>query len=430
MLLNSLRVLLGVNVQLQQCDANLDRAIAVEARRMNDADQHNALLVQRARQVQSHCSAAFGDARLALEAWASNGVPLPFVSTCRGAEKDKIKDEVGDISAARSEALAVSEGYSHESQGSVGRLADYVALRMAYDAAYADNKTQHIQDNFQQWSEAISLPSLNLNVTIDHLLPEVDVLVSCLTMRGSGNVSCPLGDSAHDLVKQTVGDLQFRLSKTLDVVSEYEDKVREYQDNVWEAFENSRTFYESVRKIVYMFNFDTSGWDWYNVEVASFYPTEVRFPRMVDMGEIPGIDDVWESVAPALDEFHESLADARRDAHALGQKWKGDMKEQLSNLPSLTPADYNPPQYVGATNSNVRTAADEKKWHERKSEEFLFESSASIDAFAKLAFNQSDNSFTSAPPSSFNFTTYKDKTSTFQFNFESLKGSAMNFSSW
>ena len=302
-------------------------------------------------------------------------------------------------------------------------------LRAVYDADYADNKTQHLQDDFQEWVESIYLPSFNLNTTFDALFPDVDQLISCVTTRDPSNgTACPLLDSAYDLIDETMTELNSMIDTATDQLAEFEVTADRYKDNVYGAYQNSKNFFEGVHDTVSRLSLDTSDWGgWFDVELDSFYPDDVEWPVAITFEDIPEISEVWDKVSPALDAFYLNLTQAQKDAYLLGQKWKKDVQEQLEKLPDPTPVDYNPPQYVGA-DETVRNVTEEKKRHKEKSNGFVDQAAVALDAFAELSQYTEDNF--NPPTVTFNFTDFQDKISDFDFSFEKLQASAIDFKVW
>mmetsp|Transcript_2637 Transcript_2637/g.5022 ORF Transcript_2637/g.5022 Transcript_2637/m.5022 type:complete len:979 (-) Transcript_2637:24-2960(-) len=417
-----------VEIQLGQCNINLAVSADEEADRIDANYNSNRQLLDDAKAVQNACSSAYSNGRFSLESWASNGVALPYLTACSEEDKQKINDDVGDISAVRSEAFTLSTEYSKESEGTVDRLANYIAIRSAYDAEYLDNRTQHMQDSFEEWVEDIYLPSIDLNVTFDDLFPDVDVLTSCISTRDPANGTCPFLDNAYKLIDDTMQDLTAMVDTATANAKAISDKADEYKDNVYDAYQQSKAFYDGVHDTVSRLSLDTSDWGgWYDIPLDSMYPIDVGFPNAITFEEIPNIDHVWDKVAPALDSLYVNMTDAKLAAYKMGMKWKKDIQDQLDQLPDPLPEDYNPPQYVGADES-VTNATAEKKRHKEKSNAFVDQSAVALDAFSELSQYTSDNF---NPPSlTFNFTEYADKASNFEFNFEKLKGSAIDFQLW
>jgi len=418
-----------VEVQLGQCNINLAQAADAEADRIEKAHENNVAIVKAAREIQSSCSAAFSGARFGLEGWAQNGVALPYLSSCSAEDKEKINDQIGDISAVRSEAFTLSTEYSEESQSTVSRLADYIVLRTAYDAEYADNKTQHMQDDFQEWVDFIYLPSFDLNVTFDALFPDVDQLVSCVTTRDPKNGSdCPLLDSAYELIDETMTELNTMVNAATDQLAEFEQTAERYKDNVDNAYKNSKAFFEGVHDTVARLSLNTDDWGgWFDMELNTFFPDDVEWPVAITFEEIPDVSEVWDKVAPALDAFYVNLTKAQRDAYLLGKKWKKDVSDQLDKLPDIMPEDYNPPQYVGADDTVMNVTA-EKKRHKDRSNGFIDQAAVALDAFAELSQYTEENF--NPPTVTFNFTDFRDKMSEFNFSFETLQASAIDFKLW
>ena len=74
----------------------------------------NRQLLDDAKAVQNGCSSAYSNGRFSLESWAANGVALPYLTACSDDDKQKINDDIGDISAVRSEAFTLTTEYSKE----------------------------------------------------------------------------------------------------------------------------------------------------------------------------------------------------------------------------------------------------------------------------------------------------------------------------
>jgi len=225
-----------VQSQLSRCGTNLEQSALRESERMIIANDFNRDLVVAAKETQKTCSSAFTNTRYSLESWSSNfatpgsGITeLPYTPSCTDLQKDQITSEIGDISAVRSEAFALSTQYSDDSQGAVDRLSNYAMLRAQYDARYVDNHTQHMQDSFEEWVDGIYLPSLNLNETFDGLFPDVTHLMSCVTPRSQVNESCPYMKSAYEMLEETRSELESARDDARETVDEFAVKAEQYQ---------------------------------------------------------------------------------------------------------------------------------------------------------------------------------------------------------
>ncbi|GMH99684.1 hypothetical protein TrVE_jg343 [Triparma verrucosa] len=417
-----------VEIQLGQCNINLAQAADDEADRIDVAYNANRQLLEDAKAVQNSCSSAYSNGRFSLESWASNGVALPYLAGCSDSDKEKIEDAVGDISAVRSEAFTLSSEYSDESQSTVDRLADYMVLRAAYDSQYADNRTQHMQDKFENWVENIYLPSIDLNTTFEELFPDIDTLVSCVSVRDPANGTCPFMENAYKLIDNGMKDLTAMVDIASQRTKDLRDSAAEYQDNAWAAYRKSKEFYDGLHQTVGRLSLSTGDWgDWYHIPLEDMYPLDVNFPDAIEFENLPSIDGVWEKVAPALESMYVNMTDAQIAAYNMGMQWKRDVQEQLDKLPDPLPEDYNPPQYESPDPAITNVTA-EKKAHQEKSNKFRDQTAVALDAFAELSQYSEDNF---NPPSvTFNFTAMADKASNFEFNFEKLRGSAIDFELW
>ena len=127
-------------------------------------------------------------------------------------------------------------------------------LRAAYDSQYLDNRTQHMQDRFENWVENIYLPSIDLNTTFDELFPDIDTLVSCVSPRDPGpngeNGTCPFMDNAYKLIEESMDELTGMVNVAQENAKELADKAAQYQDNALVAYQNSKEFYEGVQDTV------------------------------------------------------------------------------------------------------------------------------------------------------------------------------------
>jgi len=310
----------------------------------------------------------------------------------------------------------------------VNRLANYAKLRAIYDANYLDNRMQHMQDDFQAWVNNIYLPKLQLNTTFSALFPGLENMASCVTPRNPSNGTCPWMKSAYELLQEQRQQMQNVIDYSKLRVDDFVDKTGEYKENVLGAVQNSREFYEGVKEAVASASIDTSGWgDWYNIDLSDVVPVDVTFPgALPTFPPVASLDSVWASVDEAFKEFQLNLTDASLATNRLAEEWRQEINEQLAQLPDPTPADYDPPQYVGG--DGVKNITSEQKRHKSKTDRFLEKSAVALDAFAELSQFEED-AFT--PPSfNFNFSDFEDRSSDFTFNFEELKGSTIDMNLW
>jgi hypothetical protein len=370
--------------------------------------------------------------RYALEGWASNDLALPYTPACTDEQKEEIANAIGDISAVRSEAFGLTTKYADESQGTVDRLAAYAALRAAYDANYLDNRTQAMQDSFEEWVEGISLPSVNFNVSFDTIFPDVDNLMSCVSVRSHVNASCPYGAwSAYQLIEASRAGLEYSRDLASARVDEFAEKAEVARKNADDAYQNAKSFYDGVKNAVTKYSIDTSDWGaWYNIDIIDIYPWPVIYPDTFSgFPHVMTTDEIWAEVSANLDNFYVNLTAASLATAQLGEEWKQEVQDQIDKIPSPLPEDYNPPQYVGAPDQpHVTNVTAERKAHEEKSKGFIDQAAVALDAFSELSQYEEDEF--EPPKITFNYSDFANRASEFEWNFESLRGPGFDINLW
>ena len=420
-----------VEVQLGYCYMNLQSAADREAARVEKAREDNAVVVADARQNQIQCSSSFTSTRLSLQEWAKGGSSLPYRPGCSAEDRNTIGDNVGDVSAVRSEAFGITTKYSEESDSTVGRLSDYAVIRARYDANYMDNKTQYMQDDFESFVDGINFPDVSMNVSFKTLFPNVDDLIKCVSPKrppgGPYSHSCPLQEwGAYDYLYYSQSQYKTLMDDARANALDFYSKSQTYRANAKKAYDNSKKFLEGVHDAVKEFSVSTADWgDWYDMTLLDIYPGDVVWPSQYgDFPNLPGVDAVWEKVSPIADGFYGQMRSASRATHALGEQVQEDVEAQLKKLPSPYPEDYNPPKYVGA-DSDVTSVTEEKKRHKNTTKSFLDQATVALGAFDQLQQYTAEN--LKPPRVTFNFTHFKDQSSDFSFNFAKLHAPNVDF---
>jgi len=164
-----------------------------------------------------------------------------------------------------------------------------------------------MQDDFSEWVDSLNLPKLELNVTLDGLLPGVDRMLSCVGTRPQEEGACPWMTSARELLEEQRETLENRLEYADQQVDAFVEKSDEYKASVLEKVQNSRDFFNGIQEAVASASIDTSEWgDWYNVELSDLVPQDVAWPGgLPDFPAVPDLDDVWEEVGESFEEVSE-----------------------------------------------------------------------------------------------------------------------------
>ena len=439
-----------VDLQVEQCNADLADASYKETRRVNTTEATNKATVDAARSIQSNCSSAYTSLRYSIEAWVDAGHMVPYHSSASGSasnntisssdstnactadDLNKLTNSVGDISAVRTEAFSVSSQYSDESQSTIQRLVEYAQLRAAYDAEYIGNRTKRIENQLVDYASGIEVPPLNVAELFDDVQADVDMLVSCISPRSTEEGGeCPSVQGAQESLAAIHREMERRMEVYRKEIDSWRTKVNKYKSNVQNAYETALRFYRGVKRAIpdWFSLFGKS--DWWDIEVEDIVPLGVNFPGSTPtFTELPTLDDVWDSVSVSWDFFRIQLGRAEgkvvRLARELGNAFEQDM---ILNLPNVTPADYNPPTYRGP-NSEISSLDEEKTMHAKRSQVFMERTAVALDAFSELSQSENKDEILGDVSSFFNITSIPTKLSNVDISFKSLIRPGIEFDVW
>ena len=438
-----------VDLQVDQCNNDLADASYKETRRVNTTEATNKATVDAARRIQSNCSSAYSSLRYSIEAWVDAGHTVPYhqgesgsdndsdnstssISACTADDLNQLTNSVGDISAVRTEAFSVSSQYSDESQSTIRRLVDYAQLRAAYDAEYIGNHTLSIENQIIDYANGIEVPPLNVEELFDEVQADVDMLVSCISLRSADEGGeCSSMRGAQERLAIIHSEMERRMEVYRKEIDSWRTKVNKYKSNVQSAYETAVRFYRGVKRAIPdWFSFFGKS-DWWDIEVEDIIPLGVAFPGSTPtFTELPSLDDVWDSVSVSLDFFRMQLESAEAKAVRMAKELGNDFeRNMILNLPNVTPADYNPPTYRGS-NSDVSGLDEEETRHAKRSQVFMERTAVALDAFSELSQSESNEEILGDASSFFNITSIQTKLSNVDISFKSLIRPGIDFDVW
>ena len=345
---------------------------------------------------------------------------------------------ISDISSVRSEAFTHATSYAELSLSVVDSLARYSSDRAAYDAEYVYNHTAGLRGDLSRALEILSKPHIRgINASFADLLPEADMLISCVSLRNAENYSSCGFESVRDRFDDVMGQLEAQINAAREGFAEYSSEAAAFVDNVADAFANMRNFYEGFSDWVSAVGIDTETLgDWFNLGLEDFVVADPVWPSSVGIldvtSTIPGANSIWEAVAHVYRDFTANISLASLGTHKLARQWFDDISDLTEGFPGFTPDDYSPPQYSdytddGATTENVTEA---RKKHEQETNEFVAKEAVALNAFAELESYEDDGGYVF---SGYNFSISDDAyafSEGLYFPFEPLQRSTLNVHVW
>ena len=236
-----------VNIQLNQCDADLGMSIEEQITNYNVSRDSNENMLSQVKEISIQSLANYTTLRDSLDTWANVGKqPIPINnSTCSPQERDAILNIVGDVNALTSEVMILGEGYSATSQNSVQRIGTYAKLRMTYDQEYLDNHTQEIQESIQEYMKSLDIPQINVDELVSGLFLDIDNLVPCVSPSDEHGV-CQFVKGAPEHLAEVWQDYYELVDLFYVTTVNYHLLAIEYIDNVKAAFQVTAAFYNGM----------------------------------------------------------------------------------------------------------------------------------------------------------------------------------------
>ena len=215
---------------------------------MNLSSTLNTERVKHAKDTYEQCFSDYTSLRYSLEGWVNNGQTLPLNnSTCSNEEQQQLMSTIGDINLVRSEAMALTEEYSKNSQSTVSRIATYAKIRSTYDQGYLNNHTQEIQDLMHEHMTELQerVPDIDIDGLFDQLLAKLDEAMSCISPRNPSEGICASVTGVYDMIDDAYVNWSSLAQVYMEQMNEMYVLFSEYKQNVIAAYEISSGFYYS-----------------------------------------------------------------------------------------------------------------------------------------------------------------------------------------
>jgi hypothetical protein len=395
----------------------------------------NALILSEAQAVETMCRAGKNTVLQTVEGWINeNKIPFPMVEdygVCTLSMRNETRSLVIEISG--NEAFTLTLDYSKESKGTVSRLVEYSRAKESYDARYADNKTQFLQDDFEQWVDDFDIPTMPIGPNFDDLGPKIDRLVLCTTMHKplphEDTSVCPNGFSAYEWVDRNQKVLLNHLEDAMEKLDEFIAESEEVWTGMQATFAITADLQEGIHDWVNDLHLGGAMPDWFDITLIDLAPFNANWPYDVD--EITGLltlEDINSRIQPALTSFNEGLHEMVDDAQDEAGKFAASVKVSLNFTSDPYPEDYNPPQYAdfakAENEEEVTSPEEEQERHALHSATFENKQGKVIETYLGIESTVEERP---AFNNSFDFSEWNRRFSNFNPSTESLMAWAIDF---
>ena len=449
--------------QLDSCDDRFAEAIDGTLSTVLANFAYNTDLLNTAKQQQAMCADASTSAQAALGEWQKGGTAQGIdydqqtcqdtsqLSTCfvdcsldaavsanSSCTCAKVASMVKDVSSVRSEAFGQATGYAAYTAAVVDALTRYANDRAAYDAEYINNHTAGVREKLFKALSAASLPHIKgINASFGPLVPQVDALISCVSLRDGENfTSCaPVSlDSVRERFEEVMGQLGAQLDVAREGFEDFAGDAADYAADVFTAVGNMADFYEGFKTWIEVVAVDTSDMgDWFGLSLDDFLVADPTWPSGVgitsSLQSIPGAGAIWKQVAPLYEEFVGNISLASLGTHKLAVGWAADIGDLTNSYPGFFPDDYKPPQF--SEYYDARNVSEAKKRSDADADTFVAKEAVALNAFSEVESYDDDND--GSLFGGYNFSISDDVfnfVGGLYFPFEPLTASNLKFNVW
>ena len=258
------------NIQLLNCQKQLDRSYLAERSRVDALERQNELFRVQVEHISSNCTTSYQTAIQAINAWTSANNPIIkqqelvsyYFSNCSASHRSQVQSLIGTDAAAaatsKNTVLRHSEQYSKSSDDTVFRLVDYTDSLSTYNSEYIHNKTARLKLLSEKILLDISTPRIaSLGASFDPVRTLLDQLLACATLstdtasnnnnnNNNNNNWCPYEASFYDIYDTLSTTTNARLRGITLAMQDIQDTFDEYVSQVEDAIAAANAFYDSV----------------------------------------------------------------------------------------------------------------------------------------------------------------------------------------
>lgn len=171
------------NLQMTQCEQELETTIRLEKQRVDTLSNQNTAVVVSVKTLVSNCSNDFTLLKRSLEELVALSKPLPINNdTCSSQDEEIMMSTVFDVNILRSEALAASMRYSRDSRNKMQNVVEYAKVRTAYDAEYSQKYMDMVSYEVKKYISLTPIPYHAMRDELVKLEKHIDNLLSCTTL--------------------------------------------------------------------------------------------------------------------------------------------------------------------------------------------------------------------------------------------------------
>lgn len=381
-------------------------------------------------------------AEVSLKTWVAQGTGhnILYSGACDASDEELVADLLGDVTSPREDLVVTNYDFANESVSTVLALSSYALERADYDASYAANKSEEVFFHAENRIGNITQTFVDaMNASFEEIENSADLLVSCVSPRGDGNLTaCPI-PSVREVLDAARAELDSQLAIARAGFDEYAEVFAEYKVSAVAVHDNALMLYEGVTNFFMANDVDTHDLgEWAELSLGDFALPSLSVPSadgiLSDYSDVPIAEDIWENVSSAYSQFSESVAGVAHEVLALAEAWETTAMKRLENL-SITfdLEDYDPPQFQNASSHDASNALLEltRLSFGEAADSFATSFISLLDALGPLAANRSFPPSATFPNYTFNLDgTSVAFTSSIEYNFAAFTSDSPDFSMW
>lgn len=179
-----------VDIQLQKCQDDLEKAIQAESLRVQALSTLNDDLVLMASKFADHFMRNVSSFQSILGRWSESHYLPTENATCSAEDREFISSSIYNVDNLKREALAQTSNYRDESMHVVQNIADYTKTRMTYDKNYATKYIGDFEDTALKYMRSIRLPKSPAMPNLHELKSHMHGIIGCSTFVSTSSNSC------------------------------------------------------------------------------------------------------------------------------------------------------------------------------------------------------------------------------------------------
>ena len=179
-----------VDIQLQKCQDDLEKAIQVESLRTQALSTMNDDLVLMTSKLADQFRRNVSSFQSILGRWSETHYLPTENATCSAKDREFISSSIYNVDNLKREALAHTSNYRDESMHVVQNIADYTKTRMTYDKNYATRYIGEFELTALQYMRRIRLPKSPAMPNLEELKSHIQGIIGCSTFVSTSSKMC------------------------------------------------------------------------------------------------------------------------------------------------------------------------------------------------------------------------------------------------